>query len=121
MTNRLLQRKQLVIDILHPGKPSLPKAQVTQQLAKMYKAEEACISVFGFKTAFGGGKSTGFGLIYDSVDARKKFEPAHRVKDGEKSGDKISRKQRKERKNRAKKLRGTEKVKGKKPKGKGKN
>lgn len=28
---------------------------------------------------FGGGKSTGFGLIYESVDAAKKFEPKYRL------------------------------------------
>lgn len=28
---------------------------------------------------FGGGKSTGFGLIYDSVEASKKFEPKYRL------------------------------------------
>ena len=36
------------------------------------------ISVFGFHTAFGGGKSTGFGLVYDSLDKVKIFEPRHR-------------------------------------------
>lgn len=38
-----------------------------------------CISVFGFRTQFGGGKSSGFGLIYDSIEAVKKFEPKHRL------------------------------------------
>lgn len=28
---------------------------------------------------FGGGKSTGFGLIYDTIDAAKKFEPRYRL------------------------------------------
>lgn len=28
---------------------------------------------------FGGGKSTGFGLVYDSLDAAKKFEPKYRL------------------------------------------
>ena len=28
---------------------------------------------------FGGGKSTGFGLIYDTLDAAKKFEPRYRL------------------------------------------
>ena len=28
---------------------------------------------------FGGGKSTGFGLVYDTVDAAKKFEPKYRL------------------------------------------
>ena len=38
-----------------------------------------CISVFGFHTAFGGGKSTGFGLIYESLDKCKKFEPKYTI------------------------------------------
>lgn len=28
---------------------------------------------------FGGGKSTGFGLIYDNAKAAKQFEPKHRL------------------------------------------
>ena len=35
--------------------------------------------VFGFRTQYGGGKSTGFALIYDSKDALKKFEPHYRL------------------------------------------
>lgn len=30
-------------------------------------------------TQFGGGKSTGFGLIYDTLDSAKKFEPKYRL------------------------------------------
>ncbi len=30
------------------------------------------MTLFGFKTAFGGGKSSGFGFIYDSADDLKK-------------------------------------------------
>ena len=37
------------------------------------------IFAFGYATAFGGGKSTGFALIYDSVDVAKKFEPKYRL------------------------------------------
>lgn len=70
------------------------------------------ISVFGFRTAFGGGKSTGFALIYDSVEAVKKFEPKYRqTRLGLYKVEKQARKQRKERKNRAKKFRGTKKAK----------
>ena len=36
---------------------------------------QTLIVLFGFKTAFGGGRSSGFGLIYESIDAAKKFEP----------------------------------------------
>ena len=63
---------------------------------------------------FGGGKSTGFGLIYDSIDSAKKFEPKYRlIRNGlaEAPANK-SRKQIKERKNRTKKLRGKKKVSG---------
>lgn len=44
----------------------------------MYKADKNSVSVFGFRTQFGGGKSTGFALIYDSHDDLKKFEPHYR-------------------------------------------
>jgi len=37
------------------------------------------VFVFKFRTHFGGGKSTGFGLIYDSVDNAKKYEPKYRL------------------------------------------
>ena len=68
--------------------------------------------LFGFRTQFGGGRSTGFGLIYDSVDAMKKFEPKHRlVRAGLVVKKESSRKQRKERKNRGIKKRGLEKLK----------
>eukprot|EP00899_Mesostigma_viride_P027802 jgi/Mesvir1/8206/Mv12497-RA.1 len=120
MTNRLLQRKQFIVDVLHPGRPNVSKAELKEKLAKMYDVRDLVnISVFGFRTQFGGGKSTGFGLIYDTTDAAKKFEPKYRlIRNGlVKKVDK-SRKQIKERKNRTKKLRGTKKVKGDKKKDK---
>ena len=73
-------------------------------------SDNACVSLFGFRTQFGGGKSTGFGLIYDNIDAMKKFEPKHRViRAGLKEKVTQSRKQIKEKKNRVKKLRGSAK------------
>ena len=71
-------------------------------------SDEKCVSIFGFRTAFGGGKSTGFGLIYDNLDAFKKFEPKHRlIRAGLKDAVQKSRKNIKEKKkNRVKKLRG---------------
>ena len=44
----------------------------------MYKTTSDVIVCFGFRTAFGGGKSTGFALIYDSLDFLKKNEPKYR-------------------------------------------
>ena len=45
----------------------------------MYKTTADVVFTFGYKTQFGGGKSTGFGLIYDTLDYAKKIEPKHRL------------------------------------------
>jgi small subunit ribosomal protein S24e len=112
LTNRLLQRKQMVVDVLHPGLATISRDAIREKIAKMYKTEKDFVSVFGFKTHFGGGKTTGFGLIYDSVESLKKFEPKYRlVRLGLAEPPKGGRKQRKEKKNRAKKFRGTAKTK----------
>uniref|UniRef100_G1Q8K1 40S ribosomal protein S24 n=1 Tax=Myotis lucifugus TaxID=59463 RepID=G1Q8K1_MYOLU len=104
---RLLQRKQMVIDVLHPGKATVPKTETREKLAKTYKNTPDVIFVFGFRTHFGGGKTTGFGMIYDSLDYAKKNEPKHRLaRHGLYEKTKTSRKQREERKNRMKKVRG---------------
>lgn len=98
--------------MIHPGKANLSKDEVREKLATIYKSNKDNISVFGFKTAFGGGRSTGFGLIYDAVEDLKKFEPKYRLGRLKLFTRGVtSRKQRKERKNRTKKVRGTEKAK----------
>ncbi|GFY94794.1 ribosomal protein S24e family protein [Actinidia rufa] len=66
MTNRLLSRKQFV--------------ELKEKLSRMYEVKDPnAIFVFKFRTHFGGGKSTGFGLIYDSVENAKKYEPKYRL------------------------------------------
>ncbi|KAL1436453.1 hypothetical protein MTO96_049684 [Rhipicephalus appendiculatus] len=88
MTNRLLCRKQMVVDIIHPNRGTVSK------------------------TEFGGGKTSGFALIYDTLDFAKKFEPKYRLcRNGLGEKGRTGRKQRKERKNRMKKVRGTKKAK----------
>ena len=57
----------------------MPKTEMREQLAKMYKTTSDVIVCFGFRTAFGGGKSTGFALIYDTLDFLKKNEPKYRL------------------------------------------
>ncbi|KAJ3014413.1 ribosomal 40S subunit protein S24B [Thoreauomyces humboldtii] len=112
LTNPLLQRKQMVVDVLHPGRANVSKKELGEKLAKLYKADAESIFCFGFRTQFGGGKSTGFALIYNSLDSAKKFEPKYRlVRSGHAEHIKTSRKQAKERKNRGKKFRGTKKAK----------
>ncbi|KAK6169171.1 hypothetical protein SNE40_020271 [Patella caerulea] len=113
LTNRLLCRKQMVVDIIHPGKATVPKTEVREKLARMFKTTPDVITCFGFKTKFGGGKTSGFALIYDNMNVAKKFEPKYRlVRQGAMTVTKRpGRKQRKERKNRQKKVRGTAKAK----------
>ncbi|VDD93953.1 unnamed protein product [Enterobius vermicularis] len=102
----------MVVDVLHPNRASVPKSEIRQRLAQMYKTNPDLVFAYGFRCHFGGGRSTGFALIYDTLDFAKKFEPKYRLlrQTGGK-GEKPGRKQRKERKNRQKKVRGTKKTK----------
>ncbi|KAL9017870.1 MAG: hypothetical protein Q9185_004819 [Variospora sp. 1 TL-2023] len=77
--NPLLGRKQMVVDVLHPSRPNVSKDELRSKLAELYKSSKDTVSVFGFRTQYGGGKSTGFALIYDSGEAMKKFEPHYRL------------------------------------------
>merc|ERR1712054_225605 len=111
LTNRLLQRRQMILDVHHPGLATPDKEMLKN---KGHKAVAEATVIFGMKTCFGGGKSTCFALCYDSVDAAKKHEPSHRlIRSGHKEAPALSigRKQRKEKKNREKKFRGTRKEK----------
>ena len=57
----------------------MSKDELRSKLAELYKAQKDQVTVFGFRTQYGGGKSTGFALIYDTKDALKKFEPHYRL------------------------------------------
>ncbi|CAM9351307.1 unnamed protein product [Ascophyllum nodosum] len=107
--NALLARRQMIVDIIHPGLANVSKSELGEMMAKKFRVSNAqTVSMFGIRTHYGGGKSTGFCLIYDSLEDMKKFEPRHRlVRAGLKEKKETSRKQIKEAKNRGKKIRGT--------------
>ncbi|KAJ4454981.1 putative 40S ribosomal protein S24 [Paratrimastix pyriformis] len=111
ITNPLLCRKQMIVDVIHGGQACMTKQQIREKLAEKYAVKDvAQVSVFGVRTAFGGGKSTGFALIYDTLDACKRYEPRYRkIRHGLKEAPaiKLVRKSRKEKKNKMKKNRGT--------------
>jgi len=121
ITNRLMARRQFVVDVLHPSRANVSKKELSERLAELYKTDKARVVPFGFRTHFGGGRSTGFALIYDDEESQKKFEPRYRlVRSGlATKKDRPTRKLRKERKNRAKKFRGTKKSKAAEPPKKG--
>ncbi len=79
ITNRLLARRQFVLDVLHPSRPNVPKDELNEKLAALYKTKKERVVTFGFRTHFGGGRSTGFALIYDDEASQKKFEPKYRL------------------------------------------
>uniref|UniRef100_A0A7S4HQJ4 40S ribosomal protein S24 n=1 Tax=Odontella aurita TaxID=265563 RepID=A0A7S4HQJ4_9STRA len=106
--NPLLSRRQFIVDIIHPGRANVPRSELSEVVGGMYKADPKLTVLFGFRTKFGGGKSTGFCLVYDSEEALRKFEPKHRlVRQGIQEKKETSRKAMKEAKNKGKKVRGT--------------
>merc|ERR1712159_844712 len=119
ITNRLLNRRQMIIDVHHPNLPTPDKKLLRELIcehlskAKNAKADPDATSIFGLRTDYGGGKTSGFCLVYDSTEAAKMIEPKHRlIKIGlTEATSKHGRKQRKEKKNREKKFRGTRKEK----------
>lgn len=102
-----------VVEVIHPGLANVSKKDLRASLAKTYKiADENLVVLFGFRTLFGGGRSTGFCLIYDNTKALLEYEPKYRLaRQGLYKKPETARKMRKERKNRAKKYRGVERAK----------
>ena len=99
--------------MIHPDSANISKAEIKEKLASLFKSKVEQIAVFGVKSKFGGGSSTGFALVYDSLDARKKLDQKRLLKrDGliDKT-KKITRKQGKEIKGRVRRCRGTAKTK----------
>ncbi len=45
-----------IVDLVHPGRANVPKAEIREKLAKIYKASADAVFVFGVHTAFGGGR-----------------------------------------------------------------
>ena len=68
-----------VVDVFHTGRATVPKTEVREKLAQMYKTTPDVVFCFGFRTQFGGGRTTGFALVYDSLDFAKKLEPKYRL------------------------------------------
>jgi small subunit ribosomal protein S24e len=60
--------------MIHPDMANVSKVAIKAKLSTMLKSKDEAIAVFGLKTKFGGGRSTGFALVYDSVDLRKKYD-----------------------------------------------
>merc|ERR1712228_264016 len=106
MVNKLLCRKQMVVDIRHQHLATLSRRLIPRRICKAYKVKDPhTIVLFGFKSKYGGGKTTGFCLIYDNFRARRRYDCRHRlVRDKFGKKKEGSRKAIKELKHRRKKL-----------------
>merc|ERR1712086_857097 len=102
MKNNLLQRRQFIVDVIHPN---MSRADLAEELAKTHKSTTKLCILYGFRNKFGGGRSTGFCLIYDNEKALKKYTPKYlKARHGMAEKKTTSRKQIKESKNRALKV-----------------
>ena len=72
--NPLLARKQCSIQLIHPERANVSKKKFKDALARKFKSSEDRITVFGLKTEFGGGRSSGFALIYNTIEDRAKYD-----------------------------------------------
>ena len=45
-----------MLEVIHPNRPSVPRAELATLLAKNFKSSADCVITFGFQVAFGGGK-----------------------------------------------------------------
>merc|ERR1712226_1415084 len=112
--NRLLNRKQCLLDVFHPSEGGVSKKDLTEYVSGKYRCDAENVVLFGFHTKFGGGKSSGFCLIYDNKDSLMKFEAKYRLRRLGAIPDKDTsktRKIKKEIKVKKAKLRGKEKAK----------
>jgi small subunit ribosomal protein S24e len=111
MRNPLLGRKQMQVEMIHPDEPNISKEAIKEKLATVFKSKSENIAVFGLHTKYGGGRSSGFALIYDSLDIRKQYDQKCFLKrDKFLTNKPKTRKQLKDIKGRTKKVRGTAKA-----------
>merc|ERR1719222_1606920 len=110
--NPLLGRKQCNIQLIHPEKANVSKKDIKEALAKKLKSADDKITVFGLKTQFGGGRSSGFALIYNTAEEKAKYDSETLLRrEGLKKKPAAGRKPKKEIKSRRKKVKATAKAK----------
>lgn len=63
------------LEIINPDSGILTKKQVADKLAKVINLKNSeCITIFGMKAKFGGGRTSAFALVYDSVESKTKYD-----------------------------------------------
>jgi len=78
--NKLLARRELLLDIYHEGKANVSQKDLKELISSKYGWDAKNLVLFGFRTAFGGNRSTGFVLAYDNQQYLVKYEPTYRLR-----------------------------------------
>jgi small subunit ribosomal protein S24e len=78
--NKLLARKELLLDVYHEGKANVSQKDLRELISTKYHWNPKDLVLFGFKTAFGGNRSTGFCLAYENQQYLVKYEPLYRLR-----------------------------------------
>jgi small subunit ribosomal protein S24e len=68
------------LDVYHEGKPNVSQADLKALISTKYGWDPKNLVLFGFRTAFGGNRSTGFVLAYDNQQYLVKYEPNFRLR-----------------------------------------
>lgn len=78
--NKLLQRKEVAIKLEHDSNPDY--TTVSAMLAEKFKVEEARLSINKIFNNYGSRSFTIDAFIYNSLEAKQKFEPKKKEKKG---------------------------------------
>jgi small subunit ribosomal protein S24e len=70
----------LLLDVYHEGKPNVSQADLKTLISTKYGWDNKNLVLYGFRTAFGGNRSTGFCLAYDNQQYLVKYEPNFRLR-----------------------------------------
>ncbi len=68
------------MDVYHEGKPNVSQADLKVLINTKYGWDAKNLVLYGFRTAFGGNRSTGFCLAYDNQQYLVKYEPNFRLR-----------------------------------------
>lgn len=71
--NKLLARKELVVEAFHEGKPNCSQNELKELISGKLKCDQKNLVLYGFRTAFGGNRSAGYCLCYDNQQSLVKY------------------------------------------------
>jgi small subunit ribosomal protein S24e len=75
--NRLLGRRELVVEILHARAPTPTRQTVREYVARQLGVSPSAVFIRRIKTEYGVGRSTAEIHVYDNPDIAKRMEPLY--------------------------------------------